>query len=175
MACTEALLENLSLCQAYSVGLGETLKLGLPKDFTAMPTPPVLTNTITNEAYAVAVGSFTAVADKGFATVELDPTSKPNLKVSVDANGAITTTFKGRISFSKDALGFIKKITPRTKVILVIDKPHGEHLIVGYKGFEATIGKWDYEEGEKACFADFEVMATVHPLIYTGTTIPVID
>jgi len=175
MACPIATIENLAQCQGWSVGIGETLKIGLPADFTVTPLPPVLTNSITNEAYATAVGTFTPVTDKGFISVELDPTSEPNLKVDVDANGAVATMFKGRIAISKDALGFCKKLAPRTKVLLCLDKPHGERLLIGYKGFEATITKWALDESKKNSFADFEIMAFVHPLVYTGAAVPVQD
>lgn len=172
MACTVAILQHLALCQGWTVGLGETLKIGFPADFTAVPTPPPLTAIITNEVYAEAVGTFTAPALKGFVSMELDNTSKLELNPKISENGATMTSIKGRIAFSKDALGFIKKLQPRTKILAIVDKPHGERLMIGYAGFECTVKSWDIKEGVEMSYADFEFDASVLPLVYTPATIP---
>lgn len=172
MACTVATFQNLTLCQGWSVGLGKALYLGFPADFTAVPTPPILTSAITNEDYAVAVGTFTAVAAKGFVKMELDITQKLEIETKISENGASMVSTKGRIVFSKDALGFIKKLKPRTSVLIVVDKPHGERILIGYAGFEAVLKTWDIKEGVDMSYADFEFECIVLPMIYTAATIP---
>jgi len=62
---------------------------------------------------------------------------------------------------------------PRKRVLLALDKPNGETILVGYKGFEATIMKWTITEGEDTSIADVEIKCNVMPLIYTGTSLPV--
>jgi hypothetical protein len=172
MACTVATFQNLTLCPDWSVGLGKALYLGFPADFTAVPTPPLLTSAITNEEYATAVGTFTAVALKGFVKMELDITQKLEINSKISENGAVMTSIKGRIVFSKDALGFIKKLQPRTSMVVVVDKPHGVRLQMGYTGFETVVKSWDIKEGVDMSYADFEFENIVPPLVYTGVAIP---
>ena len=157
--CVIAALESLQACPDWSTGLSATVKVGYSQDFTTVPVPAVVPalGVITNAALATSVGAFTAPANKGFVMMDIDDTGRDmEIKEVEDSNGAITLSIKFKVRNSKDALGMKKKLKARTKVLLVVDKPHGESIQIGYKGFEAFVKQTEAMEGSKDSHIQFE-------------------
>jgi hypothetical protein len=173
--CNFAKLETLVGCPDWSTGLGSTIKIGYSADFSATPTPAVIPalGVITNVDLATSTGTYTtASVGKGFIEMDVDDINRDfDIQEETDANGAITLTIKAKVLMSKDALGFKKKLKPRTKILMVIPKPHGESLQIGYKGFEAFVDKNTVMESSKESHISFEFKCYVGMSILPAATI----
>jgi hypothetical protein len=146
MPCATSLkVEHLKRCATTEPGFRLKLNYGRQDDFTATPLPAVITDTITNADAGTAVGTFTAKAGKGFATIDVFM-DKP-LEESFKLNGqSLEQGLDFYVQNNAEGKGFVRKFK-NDYMIFAPETVNGDYVLIGDAKTPAMISEVEGKNG----------------------------
>jgi hypothetical protein len=172
MSCVTSLkVEHLKRCATTEPGFRTKLNYGRQADFTTTPLAPLITDTITNEDAGTAIGTFVAVATKGFATIDVFM-DKP-LEEAFKLNGqSLESELDFYVQNNAEGKGFIRKFK-NEYMIFAPESINGDFILIGDSKTAAMISEIEGKNGTES-YIKFKVKSMPFLGLHWSGTLPMI-